>query len=61
MLAYATYKPWKLIVPLVLVLILGTIGELFVPALPFGVPRREFGIYSWLALLQSQACGLSCV
>ena len=58
-LAYATYEPRQLIVLPVLVLILGTIGELFVPALPLGIPRREFGIYSWLALLQSRARGFS--
>jgi len=56
-LAYTTYKPWQLIVLPALVLILGIIGELFVPVLPFGVPRREFGVYSWLALFQSQARG----
>jgi len=27
-----------------------------VPKLPLNVPRREFGLYSWLALFQSQAC-----
>jgi len=37
-----------------LVLILGIIGELFVPTLPLNIPRRGFGVYSWLALLQSQ-------
>ena len=57
-LAYATYKPWQLIALPVLVLILGTIGELFVPALPLGILRREFGVYSWLALFQSQVCWL---
>ena len=31
------------------------------PALPFNTPRREFGIYSWLALFQSQVRGLGCV
>jgi len=58
-LAYTTFKPWQLIAVPVVVLILGTVGELFVPALPLGIPRREFGIYSWLALLRSQARGLS--
>jgi len=58
-LAYATYKPWQLIILPALVLILGTIGELFVPTLPLDIPRREFGVYSWLALFQSQARGLS--
>ena len=31
------------------------------PTLPLNIPRREFGVYSWLALFKSQACGLSCV
>ena len=57
-LAYTTYKPWQLIILPVLVLILGTIGELFVPTLPLGIPRREFGVYSWLALFQSQVSGI---
>jgi len=56
-LAYATYKQWQLAILPILVWILGVIGELFVPKLPLNIPRREFGIYSWLALLQSQACG----
>ena len=55
--AYATYKEWQLIGLPIIVWILGTIGELFVPTLPLNVPRREFGIYSWLALFQSQARG----
>ena len=42
----------------IFVLILGIIGELFKPALPFNIPQRGFGVYSWLVLLQSQACGL---
>ena len=29
------------------------------PTLPLNVPRREFGVYSWLALFQAQVCGLS--
>ena len=57
-LAYTTFKPWQLITLLLIVLNLGIIGELFVPILPLGVPRREFGPYSWLALFQSQARGI---
>jgi len=60
-LAFATYKLWQLSISLVLIWILGIIGELFVPTLPLNVPRREFGVYSWLALFKSQACGLSWV
>ena len=52
--AYATYKEWQLISLPIVVWILGVIGELFVPRLPLNIPRREFGAYSWLALLQSQ-------
>jgi len=59
-LAYTIYKPWQLIGLSVLIWILGSIGELFVPRLPLDIPRREFGIYSWLALFRSQVRGLSC-
>jgi len=58
-LAYTTYKQWQLISLPILVWILGIVGELFVPTLPLNIPRREFGIYSWLALFYSQVCGLS--
>jgi len=54
-LAYTTYKPWQLIGLSMLIWTLGIIGELFVPKLPLNIPRREFGVYSWLALFQSQA------
>jgi len=57
-LAYTTYKQWQLIGLPILVWILGIIGELFVPTLPLNIPRREFGVYSWLALFYSQVCGL---
>ena len=53
-LAYVTYKQWQLIGLPALVLVLGIVGELFVPTLPLNIPRRGFGVYSWLALLQSE-------
>jgi len=53
-LAYTTFTWWQMVAPLVAILILGIIGELFVPTLPHNIPRRAFGTYSWLALLQSQ-------
>ena len=53
-LARTTFEWWQLVSLLLLILFLGTIGELFVPTLPFDVPRREFGLYSWLALFQAQ-------
>ena len=49
-LAYTAFNPWQLISLPVLVWILGVIDESFVPALPFNTPRREFGVYGWLAL-----------
>ena len=45
---------WRLIGLPMLIWILGILGELFVPMLPLNIPRREFGVYSWLALFQSQ-------
>ena len=58
-LADATYESWQLIGLPTLIWILGIIGELFVPRLPLGIPRREFGgIYGWLALFRSQVRGL---
>lgn len=53
-LAYVTYAQWQLIGLPMLVLLLGIIGELFVPTLPLNVPRRGFGVYSWLTLFHSQ-------
>ena len=58
-LAYTTYKLWQLASLLLLIWVLGVLGELFVPRLPLDIPRREFGVYSWLALFRSQVCGLS--
>jgi len=52
--AYVAYEMWQLIALLAFLWILGIVGELFVPALPHQVPRREFGAYSWLALFQSK-------
>jgi len=58
-LAFTTYKQWQLICLPALVLVLGIVGELFVPTLPLNIPRRGFGVYSWLALFRAQVCGLS--
>jgi len=30
-----------------------------VPTLPLDIPRREFGVYSWLALFRARVCGFS--
>ncbi|KAF7301272.1 hypothetical protein MIND_00692000 [Mycena indigotica] len=37
------------VVVLATVLVLGLLAGLFVPRLPFAIPRRGFGLYSWLA------------
>ena len=58
-LAYVRYIQWQLIGLPMLVLLLGVFGELFVPKLPLDIPRRGFGVYSWLALFQSQVRGPS--
>ena len=57
-LAYATFKSRWMISLAAAIWFLGVIGELFVPALPFNTPRREFGMYSWLTLFKFQARGL---
>jgi hypothetical protein len=36
-------------------LILGYIVAIFVPRLPLGLPRRDFGVYSWLAAIEGDA------
>ena len=57
-LAYTTFKQWQLIGFPILVWVLGMIGELFVPTLPFDLPRRGFDVYSWLALFHFRVRGL---
>jgi hypothetical protein len=44
-----------LIIALGTALVLGIIAATFTPRLPLNVPRREFGMYSWLAVLQGDA------
>ncbi|KAF8607475.1 hypothetical protein BDV93DRAFT_519523 [Ceratobasidium sp. AG-I] len=45
------YLVW-LIVSLVVVLLLGFAVAIFVPRLPLGLPRRSFGVISWLAAIE---------
>lgn len=33
---------------------LGVIAAFFLPRLPLDVPRRGFGLFSWIAVLQGQ-------
>jgi len=34
--------------------LLGVIAAFFLPTLPLDVPRRGFGLFSWIAALQGQ-------
>ena len=38
---------------LVFLLLIGLIAGLFVPRLPLGMPRRGFGLYTWIAAFQA--------
>ena len=53
-LASASFNPYILCGVLGIALVLGVLAGLFVPALPFDIPRRGFGLFSWLAVLQGR-------
>ncbi|KDQ65143.1 hypothetical protein JAAARDRAFT_168055 [Jaapia argillacea MUCL 33604] len=53
-LASASIVDYQLCIVLIFVLVIGCIGGLFVPKLPFGIPRRGFTLYSWIAAFQGQ-------
>ena len=55
--ASASFKPPLLIGVLGGTLLLGVLAGLLVPALPFDIPRRGFGLFSWVAALQGQELG----
>ncbi|CUA69403.1 ATP-binding cassette sub-family C member 8 [Rhizoctonia solani] len=48
------YLVW-LIVSLIVVLVLGFIVAIFVPRLPLGLPRRDFGVFSWIAAIEGDS------
>ena len=56
-LASASFRPGVLAGVLGITLLLGVIAGLFVPALPCDIPRRGFGLFSWVAALQGQELG----
>ena len=56
-LASAFFKPGILCGVLGIALLLGVLAGLFVPALPFNIPRRGFGLFSWIAVLYGQELG----
>ena len=53
-LAWAEFAPWQLATLLGVSLLLGVIAAFFLPRLPLDVPRRGFGLFSWIAVLQGQ-------
>ena len=53
-LASASFNPYILGGVLGITLVLGALAGLFVPALPFDITRRGFGLFSWLAVLYGQ-------
>jgi hypothetical protein len=56
-LASASFQPGILGGVLGGALLLGALAGFFVPALPFDIPRRGFGLFSWVAALQGQELG----
>ncbi|CAE6459739.1 unnamed protein product [Rhizoctonia solani] len=53
--AYIRISKLWLGVSLLVMLLLGYIVAIFVPRLPLGLPRRDFGVYSWLAAIEGDA------
>jgi len=56
-LASASFNRYVLGGVLGIALLLGALAGLFVPALPFDIPRRGFGFFSWVAVLHGQELG----
>jgi len=56
-LASASFNPYILGGVLSIALLLGVLAGLFVPALPLDIPRRGFGLFSWVAVLHGQELG----
>jgi len=56
-LASASFNPHVLCRVLGIALLLGVLAGLFVPALPLDIPRRGFGLFSWVAVLHGQELG----
>jgi len=55
--ASASFDPYVLCGVLGIALLLGSLAGLFVPALPLDIPRRGFGLFSWVAALHGQELG----
>lgn len=53
-LAFASIDPLAMVIALVVIFLLGLTAALSVPRLPLGIPRRGFGLYSWLAAFRAE-------
>ncbi|KAG8714159.1 hypothetical protein FRC08_012299 [Ceratobasidium sp. 394] len=53
--AYTKTSRVSLAILLLMMLLLGYILAIFVPRLPLGLPRRDFGVFSWLAAIEGDA------
>ncbi|KAG9079791.1 hypothetical protein FRC06_007464, partial [Ceratobasidium sp. 370] len=53
--AYTRTSRLSLGILLLLMLLLGYLLAIFVPRLPLGLPRRDFGVFSWLAAIEGDA------
>ncbi|KAG9122747.1 hypothetical protein FRC07_000744, partial [Ceratobasidium sp. 392] len=53
--AYTKTSGVSLAMLLLFMLLLGYMVAIFVPRLPLGLPRRDFGVFSWLAAIQGDA------
>ncbi|QRV98444.1 exonuclease domain protein [Ceratobasidium sp. AG-Ba] len=53
--AYIKISQLWLAILLLIMLLLGYIVAIFVPRLPLGLPRRDFGVFSWLAAIEGDA------
>ncbi|QRW13002.1 hypothetical protein RhiLY_12001 [Ceratobasidium sp. AG-Ba] len=53
--AYVKISQLWLGILLLIMLTLGYIAAIFVPRLPLGLPKRDFGVFSWLAAIEGDA------
>ncbi|QRW13001.1 exonuclease [Ceratobasidium sp. AG-Ba] len=53
--AYVSVSMFWLGILLFNMLLLGYVVTIFVPRLPLGLPRRDFGVFSWLAAIEGDA------
>ena len=56
-LASASFNPYILTGVLGVALLLGVLAGFSVPTLPFNIPQRGFGMFSWVAVLYGQELG----